>query len=67
MTNGTSSRLENTELLYLKQWILSYDFKLSACDFFEVNHRLILEVAAIVVAYFVFLFQLQISEKNSQP
>ncbi|CAG7727573.1 unnamed protein product, partial [Allacma fusca] len=68
MAIGPSPHLENPKVLELKQWLLSYDFKLSACDFFEINHRLILEVAALVLTYFVFLFQLQISEKaDSQP
>ncbi|CAG7822481.1 unnamed protein product, partial [Allacma fusca] len=44
MAIGPISSLENPQILYLRQWILSYDFKLSACDFFEVNHRLILKV-----------------------
>ncbi|CAG7835811.1 unnamed protein product [Allacma fusca] len=49
----------------IADWISSWNWKLKACNLFEVNQALLLAIAGTALTYFIFIFQLQFSERSN--
>ncbi|CAG7730257.1 unnamed protein product [Allacma fusca] len=49
------------------RWLLSWKWKLTALDYFEIDRSLILSISGTVLTYFIFIFQLKSSEQQHLP
>ncbi|CAG7729782.1 unnamed protein product, partial [Allacma fusca] len=66
VTHVRSITPQSDQVHKLLLWLSTWDFKLSLLDMFDLNHTTIPAVTAVVLTYFVLLFQLRTSENMAQ-
>ncbi|CAG7819860.1 unnamed protein product, partial [Allacma fusca] len=55
----------NQRIQRVSDWMVTWNWELTAFKLFQINRRLILAVGGSVLTYFIFIFQMKSSERNT--